>query len=459
MKKNVWNDETEKGIKGVVEAKSKWHAANDIGDEDGMKAAEEEARGYYKGLVDAGNYDVAKDLQGMNFDEAKGFMSNYMGTRKVDTNRGMALENTRTATDAAKSQGEFAGEFKDMWKDGYQKQEDRIDADPMDTKAAKAIMERYRGLGEEARGDALADGSVRNDGNLDSFTKANADRQRQAYEEAGIDTVFDLHERNVEAGGQNYRDMMQGGTYVNDAYNDTIANAKATAESANDAENENRQSDADITGQVPEALNKEGNVFFNEDGTLKNPEWDFQAIINEAEARGDMETKRQAEEARLWKVQNVEGFEEYAPTVKVPEAQRTESGKQFDETVDLKTKEIEAETELEKGKTEADLYAEAAKYEAMGMPDIAEGLRRYAAGQSDGDKSEEAEEGAPEEGNGNEEITDNAPVDETKVKNGLSKAEIIRKIHSMTTDEDERRALYGYFDILDGDLDSFYKNI
>lgn len=449
MKKNVWNEETEKAIKGVVEEKSKWQAAYDSGDEEGMKAAQEAARGYYKNLTDSGNYDVAKELQANGYEGAKSIYDNYLGTKPEDTNRGMALENTRTATDAVKKQSDFASRSEDAIFEGYENQENRINADPMSTDAAKAIMERYRGLGEDARGDVLADGSVRNDGNLDSFTKANADRQRQAYEEAGIESVFDLHERNIEAGGQNYRDLQSGIQVAGDQYNGTIANANNTAVNATDIENTNRQSDATITGEVPEALRKEGNVFFNTDGTLKNPEWDFQAIINEATARGDMETVRQAEEARLWKVQNVDGYEEYAPTVKVPEAQQTEAGRQFDENVrlseegnELTKHEIDTNAELEREQTAADLFAEAAKYEAMGMPDVAEKIRRYAGGDDEktGDDSSAVKNGSESVTDANEREKHTVQRDERSelylapsLEDGYSKGDMYDMIMSDTT--------------------------
>lgn len=456
MAKKTWNEETEKNVQGIVNAKSKWAEANDAGDEDGMKEAAESAKGYYKSLTDSGNYDIAKELQASDYDKARGYLDNYMGTKPVDTNRGMALENTRTATDTVKKQSDFAGRSADAIFAGYENQEDRINSNPMDTDAAKAIMERYRGLGEDARGDTLADGSVRNDGNLDSFTKANADRQRQAYEEAGIESVFDLHERNVDAGGQNYRDLQSGIQAAGDVYNNTVVNANDTAVNANNMENANRQSDAEITGKVPEALRKEGNVFFNADGTLKNPEWDFQAIINEATARGDMETVRQAEEARLWKVQNVDGFEEYASTVKVPEAQQTEAGRQFDEDVrlseegnELVKQELEADAEIEREKiaverekTAAELYAEAAQYEAMGMGDVAEGLRRYAdgkGGSADGVDSGAESGGAAEGGTTqSEKHTANMPPRaklyiEPSLEEGYSKGDIYENIMSDKT--------------------------
>ena len=470
MAKN-WNEETEKNVQGVVKEKSKWQAAYEAGDEEGMKAAQEAAKGYYKALTDSGNHDVTKELQASDYDAAKGYLENYRGMKPKDTNRGMASENTRVATDTVKKQSDFADRSADAIFDGYEKQEDRIDTNPMETDAAKAIMARYRGLGEDARGDALADGSARNDGNLDSFTKANADRQRQAYEEAGIESVFDLHDRNVEHGGQNYRDLQSGIVVAGDVYNDTVGNANATAESANNMENANRQSDAAITGEVPEALRREGNVFFNADDTLKNPDWDYQAIINEAEARGDKETVRQAEEARLWKVQNVEGYEEYAPTVKVPEAQQTEDGRQFDETVRLSEEgnnlakhEIDTKADLEREQTAADLLAEAAKYEAMGMSDVAERLRAYAGGR------DEAPAGEP--GNAvpvedkvmspiEEEVAPDAPDNTMGTlaglsKSGLSKVEVIKKINGMTTNENERRAMYEEEDITWEDLKLFY---
>ncbi|MBQ8001856.1 MAG: hypothetical protein IJ297_00215, partial [Clostridia bacterium] len=396
MAKN-WNEDTEKNVHGVVNEKSKWQAAYEAGDEEGMKAAQDAAKGYYKSLTDSGNYDVAKELQASDYDAARGFLENYKGTKPTDTNRGMATENIRTATDTSKKHSEFAGDFEQMWKEGYQNQEDRINADPMSTEAAKNIMKVYNGLGDAARGDTLADGSVRNDGNLDSFTKANADRQKQAYTDAGVESVFDLHDRNVWAGGQNYRDMLAGGELVGNEYDGAVENAVKTAESATDIENANKQSDvsvqaqeAEITGEVPEALTRKNNQFFDESGKLINPDLDYQEIINTATANGDMKTVEDAEAARAWKIINVPGYSQYVPEIKTSSAKQTEAGRQFDENVRLSEEgnnlakyEIDKSAEVSREKTAAELYAEAAQYEAMGMPEVAASLRKYADSRSE----------------------------------------------------------------------------
>ena len=34
MAKNIWNEETEKAVQGVVNEKSKWKASHDAGDEE-----------------------------------------------------------------------------------------------------------------------------------------------------------------------------------------------------------------------------------------------------------------------------------------------------------------------------------------------------------------------------------------------------------------------------------------
>ena len=393
MEKKKWNKETEENITGVVNSKSAWHAAHDDGDEDGMQEASEKAKAYYKSLADTGNYDIVKELQASDYDRARGYLENYKINKPADTNRGMVQENTRTATDTVKKQSDFASRSENAIFEGYENQEERINANPLDSDAAKAIMDRYRGLGDNAKDEVVADGSVRNDGNMDSFAKAQGDAQRVAYEQAGIDSVFDLHSRNVEAGGQNYRDLQSGIGVAGNQYNSAIANANDTSTNATNNENVNRQSDAEITGKVPEVVARENNPYFNEDGTVNEvyltKEFDasggFQSIINDAIARGDMETVREAEEARAWKINNVQGYEEYAPTVKAPSVQKTEAGRQFDESVRLSEEEnnlakheIDTEATITREKTAAELYAEAMQYEVLGMTEVAESMRKYA---------------------------------------------------------------------------------
>lgn len=397
MAKKRWDEDTEQNVQGVVNEKSKWQAAYEKGDEEAMTSAAENAKKYYKGLTDSGNYDLSKELATKGYSDAKNVLDNYKGLNGEKSNRSLANENIETATDTANAQSGFANEFKDMWSEGYKKQEERIDSDPMDTKAAKAIMERYTNLGEGAREDTLADGSVRNDGNLDSFTKANADSQRQAYEKAGIESVFDLHERNVEAGGQNYRDMLSGGEKVGNEYSKAVEEANATASNATDIENANRQNDvsvfaqeADITGKVPEKLSRKHNVYFDDDGELINENLDYQAIIDGAEARGDEETVRAATEARAHKIAKNPDYAQYAPTMTVPENEKqTEAGRQFDESVRLEDKQIDANERMNREQNRASLQIQrennalelrklALEYEAAGMTNVANALRSEA---------------------------------------------------------------------------------
>lgn len=512
MAKKNWEEETEKNVQGVVNAKSSWQAAYDEGNEEGMNAAHEAAKRYYKSLTDSGNYDVAKELQESDYEKAKGYLDSYKETKPVDTNRGMANENVRTATDAAKDHSGFANTAQDMWKQGYQNQEDRINTDPMSTDAAKSIMARYSGLGENAAKDAYADGSVRNDGNLDSFSKANGDRQREAYETAGVESVFDLHERNVEAGGQNYRDMLGGISIVGDEYDGAVKNANDTAANATDIENANKQSDvnvqaqeADITGEVLEALVRKNNIYFDDNGELINPDLDYQAIINDAVSRGDTEEAEAAEFARAWKIINVPGYSQYAVGMKTPATKKTQAAKEFDENVrvqdkqidtnaqiqnkeidtnaqiqnkqidvnaDVAREEINASAQTSKQDTAAELYVQAANLEAKGFPKVAKVLRAQAdslladAPESEavGTANSESEAGATEgssasAGTGNnEEVTEESnqlPGNEAS-KSGLNKAEIIRKINSTTTDEQEREALYEQNGITEDDLKTFY---
>ncbi|MGM9551513.1 MAG: hypothetical protein ACI3XA_04590 [Clostridia bacterium] len=375
-----YDENTQKNIQGIVNEKSKWHAAYDAGDEEGMSAAREAAKSYYKSLTDSGNYDVAKELQNSDYDKARGYLEEYKGTKPKDDNRSLEVENMRNATDTAKDHGDFANRSADEIFEANKKQNERIDSNPMDTDAARAIMDRYKGLGEDAYKDTLADGSVKSDGNLDSFAKANGDRQREAYEKAGIESVFDLHERNINAGNENNKTLGSNISIVDNVYSNAEAGARSNAQAASENENNKRITDvnvqkmeADITGEVPEALQRKNNIFFNDDGTLKDENLDYQAIINDAKARGDENTAQHAEYARAWKIINNPDYAEYAPSIVAPNPNKTEAARQFDENVQLEREgnelskySIDTSATLQRESEAAELRKLAAQAEADG---------------------------------------------------------------------------------------------
>lgn len=384
-----YDENTQKNVQGIVNEKSKWQAAYDAGDEEGMNSAREAAKSYYKSLTDSGNYDVAKELQNSDYDKARGYLEEYKGTKPKDDNRSLEVENMRTATDTAKDHGDFANRSADEIFKANEKQNERIDADPMDSEAARAIMDRYRELGQSAYKDTLADGSVKSDGNLDSFAKANGDRQREAYEKAGIESVFDLHERNVAAGNDNNKTLGANISVVDNVYSNAEAGARSNAQAASENENNNRLTDvnvqkmeADITGEVPEALQRKNNIFFNDDGSLKDDTVDYQAVINEALARGDENTAQQAEYARAFKILNNPDYKKYAPSIVAPNPNKTEAARQFDENVQLSREgnelskySIDTSAELQRENKAAELRSLALQYEAEGKISIAKGLR------------------------------------------------------------------------------------
>ena len=402
----AWNEETEKNIQGVVNEKSKWQAAYDAGDEEGMKAAQEAAKGYYNNLTASGNYDVTKELQQSDYDTAMGYLDNYKGKKPEADGRNMVKESFSMAQDADAGKLAHAEKFGEMWEQGYKDQQKLVHDDPMNSDYAKSIMSVYTGLGKDARGEVLADGSVRNDGNLDSFTKANADRQRQAYTEAGIESVYDIYGAKLDAGQKSYDSMMEGGTAVGNEYDEASDNANSTAERISAVDETERNGDvdrnvkiADVTGYVPEEM-REKNPYFNEDGTLKevylSEEFDsqggFETMIEAARARGDMEEVRLLSEAKLWKVQNVPGYEKFASTAVAPAAQQTEAGRQFDENVRLSEEgneivkhEIDTKAALEREGNDLE------KYEIDKNAELAEKEIEQKAAQEENKQKEQAE--------------------------------------------------------------------
>ena len=111
---------------------------------------------------------------------------------------------------------------------------------PFETEAAKSIRKTYDIQGEFAKGGALAEGSARNSGNLDSYAAANALKQRAAYASLGDQAILNQHNATIASikdvigmlGEQSDREFNQKQTALN-------------------SENARKLNIANVTGYVP----------------------------------------------------------------------------------------------------------------------------------------------------------------------------------------------------------------
>ena len=66
-----------------------------------------------------------------------------------------------------------------------------------DSPEGKSIMQNYQSLGRTAAGDATASAASSNSGNIDSYSAANANRQKLAYTNAGNQAVLNQKNSNI----------------------------------------------------------------------------------------------------------------------------------------------------------------------------------------------------------------------------------------------------------------------
>ena len=175
---------------------------------------------------------------------------------------------------------------------------------PYESEIGKSIMNKYKYLGDNASGDAVADGAASNSGNVDSFSAANAARQQLAFTTAGQEAVLaDFNSRVANARGilsdlgvflQNNQDNMYRTTALQQNEAQRLAE-NAEAKKLNEQQIESNKYDnwmkeAEITGYVPVALANRYNPYLNEDGTLKDASIDYNARLTQLENQLNNET-------------------------------------------------------------------------------------------------------------------------------------------------------------------------
>lgn len=150
---------------------------------------------------------------------------------------------------------------------------DLKETNPFTTEQAKAILAKYDLAGLQARDNEAASGGANNSGNIDSFAAANALRQQSALVNQGQMAVLEAHQQKLDHARNLLADM---GVHIDRVYN----------QDENTKNNEAARQDiySGITGTVSDTVTKlmNGNIW-DENGSLKNANVDFQAQINDLE--------------------------------------------------------------------------------------------------------------------------------------------------------------------------------
>lgn len=222
------------------------------------------------------------------------------------------------------------GKMSDLYKEAY---DIAKNTNPFETETGKSIMAKYDLDALKGRDNEAARGAGDNGGNVDSFAAANALRQQTAITAQGQQVVLADQAQRVN----NILAALSGMSGNNQA---DYAGMQTSIGLQADIENTKHQKDIDIagvTGYVPADMERANNPYFNSDGTLKNVDTDYQAIINKANEElktatdpqriNDLEaTIRYANDARHYKVNNYEKYKKYTDTLMatsaVPTAQR-----------------------------------------------------------------------------------------------------------------------------------------
>lgn len=382
---------TRKAVQEIVAEKSKYQSGYDSGDDSAMSKAASSAAKSYQDLTDIGRYDVAKELQGMGYEESRKYLDSLLNDTKsaddmIEEQQAKNMEQQDRNMENAEWQKNWAERMAQEGENARKTQSDYIyDTDPLNTDIGKAILAKYTQLGEDAAGDTYASGSVRNDGNMDSFTSANAARQREEYLQRGIESAWDAYTKRGDLGN----DFLTAAGYSTKDIAGIIDDASARGQSvtetgqslANDItanRNSVRSTDTDnavkkaaVTGQIPQEFGRSDNIFFNADGELTNPDIDYQSIINEAEARGDSATAQAANEARNYKILNYDKYGQYAPTMRAESSAPTEDARQFNAEIDYSNRSLDAQTAQAESDRQVQLLQLAADLKEAGNEELA----------------------------------------------------------------------------------------
>ena len=179
-------------VSGIVSSKQKWANAKAKGED--TTPYEQEAEAFYKELRDNGRSDVADYLGKSDAVQASNYLKNTFTPsytadaaslqQKSNANHGVTLS---YGEDVRKS-------FDDVYKNN-------INVDPTQTSYGKSILNSY-GIGaNEAYKSALGGGASDNNGNVDSFAAANANRQKAAVLSQGYGDALNYYSTIADKAG------------------------------------------------------------------------------------------------------------------------------------------------------------------------------------------------------------------------------------------------------------------
>lgn len=310
--------------------KKKWDTLTAAGDTAGAQAAAASAQGLYALMRKNGNDVMANNLENKGYDDANNYLKSYysiqglsptrsylysLGTKMGLSNRdidnqlkyddrtgevyfgGKSLGKTQANVDgvsyydsdtlnsafndyvnragitAPKEQlaqqlwQNLVGNYKDYY-------DNMVKENPYTNEVGKSILSKYDLAGYTAGNNAAASGAASNGGNIDSFAAGNAMRNQAALIAMGQEKALAAQNQKLERA------------------RDILANMGVDAEKIFNASETEKNNDvtrnatiADVTGYTPEQWTYTNNPYLNGDGTLRNENLDYKAIMEDARAK------------------------------------------------------------------------------------------------------------------------------------------------------------------------------
>lgn len=216
-------------------------------------------------------------------------------------------------------------ENENLFKKYNREYEDLKNENPFTTEVGRSILSKYDLAALQGRDNQAAGGAADNGGNIDSFAAANALRQQAALISQGQTAALEAHKQKLDHARALLSDM---GVNI-----DRVFNQEETAKNnqlARDVQT------SEVTGTVPQSMLYDSPLysrFFNSDGTLKNPDIDYKAEIEKADAAGNAELARVLRAARGAKIYgDFAKYGKYAADgdYTLPGSTPTEAARRFD---------------------------------------------------------------------------------------------------------------------------------
>ena len=197
--------------KRIIDEKGKWHTAKSKGEDTSPYA--NAAVPYYQQLEDNGAGDIAEKLRNSDYTQALDYLNTLeveddpvdYATQLNDFRKGVNAKSDKTFSTIETDKNALSKDYDDYisyLKEGYTGKD-----------YAKTLLDQYNEMGQRASLGELAGTGAENAGNIDSYAKAQAQRQQLAYANAGNAAALDQYNAimgNYLAGLEGKRGMTAG---------------------------------------------------------------------------------------------------------------------------------------------------------------------------------------------------------------------------------------------------------